>query len=49
MNLLCVAIWVIFLAEAIVKPSYGKPVSPVSSISAMVICIVHFLEKWLGG
>jgi energy-converting hydrogenase Eha subunit C len=48
MNFLCLLIWIVVFVSTFGKILEEKPISAMWSISAMLICIIHFAEKCWG-
>lgn len=48
MDVLCLVIWVLNLIFAIGDVVQNKPISSVSGICAMLICIIYYLAKIMG-
>lgn len=48
MNIFCLVVWVLSLIVTVVQAVNKEPISPVSGICAMLVCIIYYLEKILG-
>ncbi len=45
MDIFCLVIWILNLIFAVAHTVNNEPVSPVVTICALVVCVVHYLEK----
>lgn len=45
MDILCLVIWILNLIFAIIDIIYKRPINPVASICAMLVCIIHYLIR----
>ena len=45
MNFICLMIWILQLISETIKIVKGKPVSPVISICAILVCIMWYIDR----
>jgi hypothetical protein len=45
MDILCLVIWILGLIDAVVRSVKKEPISSVQGICAILIVIIHYLER----
>ena len=45
MNIVCLVLWAVMFYVSINHVVHDEPVDPFMALGAMIVCVVHFLEK----